>query len=132
MSRQHRDDAVTGIQTVRWFSLASTAAWSKQMLASSMLVLGIAVSNQMVSAEELSQVQGGTNVGLPAIESLVFESDYTVFMASDVPTEIRQLALRKLWLSPAFNHTDRLDTYTGDYSREGDQQMHRKVGLNLD
>lgn len=122
MSREHRDHTVSGSRTFR----------SKGALASTALALGIALSVHATSAEELSQDQRGTKIGLPAIESLDLDSDYTGFLASNVPTEIRQLALRKLWSSPMFNQTDRLDTYTGDYSRVGDQQRHGKFALNPD
>ncbi len=54
---------------------------------------------------------------LPDIESLGKDSDYTVFLQDGVPDEIRNLALRKLWLSdPEFNVCDGLDDYDEDYN----------------
>ncbi len=54
---------------------------------------------------------------LPDIESLDKDSDYTVFLQDGVPDEIRNLALRKLWLSdPEFNVVDGLDDYDEDYN----------------
>ncbi len=53
---------------------------------------------------------------LPDIESLGKDSDYTVFLQDGVPDEIRNLALRKLWLSdPEFNVVDGLDDYDEDF-----------------
>lgn len=54
---------------------------------------------------------------LPDIESLGKDSDYTMFLQDGVPDEIRNLALRKLWLSdPEFNVCDGLDDYDEDYN----------------
>lgn len=105
-------------------------SWSNRLLVSSALVLGIAVSIQTVVADELQEPRGA--IGLPAIESLDFESDYTVFFGAKVPVEIRRRALRKLWASPGFNQTDSLDTYTGDYSRPGDRHRHGNIQLSLE
>jgi hypothetical protein len=54
--------------------------------------------------------------GLPNIETLTYESDYTVFLTPNVPLEIHRAALRKLWSYPAFNRTDALSNYAEDYS----------------
>lgn len=54
---------------------------------------------------------------LPDIESLGKDSDYTMFLQDGVPDKIRNLALRKLWLSdPEFNVVDGLDDYDDDYN----------------
>ena len=53
---------------------------------------------------------------LPPIESLGEESDYSAFLASDVPTDLRRKALRKLFQSPKFNVRDGLDDYDLDYT----------------
>lgn len=53
---------------------------------------------------------------LPDIDTLGKDSDYTVFLQDGVPDEIRNLALRKLWLSdPEFNVLDGLDDYAEDF-----------------
>jgi len=43
------------------------------------------------------------------------ESSYTRFVARDVPPEVKNAALRKLFTDPHFNVMDGLDTYIDDY-----------------
>lgn len=50
-------------------------------------------------------------------DKLDFESDYTTFMEKDVPDDVRNLALRKLWASnPVLTFMDGLDDYCEDYT----------------
>jgi hypothetical protein len=57
---------------------------------------------------------------LPDIESLTYDSDFTVFLRSGVPAELRQRALRRLWRSdPLLANLDGLVEYGEDYSRIG-------------
>jgi hypothetical protein len=52
---------------------------------------------------------------LPPIEQLTFQSDYTVFMAKNVPEALRRAALRKLWASdPVLANLDGLNDYCED------------------
>ena len=53
---------------------------------------------------------------LPSIESLGEDSDYSAFMASEVPADLQRKALRKLFQSPKFNVRDGLDDYDLDFS----------------
>jgi hypothetical protein len=54
---------------------------------------------------------------LPPIEELTRDSDYTVFLAKNVPETLRRAALQKLWRSdPVFANLDRLNDYDEDYS----------------
>ena len=53
---------------------------------------------------------------LPPIESLGEDSDYSAFMAADVPADLQRDALRKLFQSPKFNVRDGLNDYDLDYS----------------
>ena len=53
---------------------------------------------------------------LPPIESLGEDSDYSAFLASDVPADLQRKALRKLFQSPKFNVRDGLDDYDLDFS----------------
>jgi len=53
---------------------------------------------------------------LPPIESLGEDSDYSAFLASDVPADMQRNALRKLFRSPKFNVRDGLDDYDLDFS----------------
>jgi hypothetical protein len=54
---------------------------------------------------------------LPAIESLTAESDYTAFLAKNVPEALTRAALRKLWTSdPVFANLDGLNHYDEDYN----------------
>jgi hypothetical protein len=54
---------------------------------------------------------------LPDIETLDADSDYRVFMADNVPEELRARALRRLWRSsPLFSSMDGLDDYAEDFT----------------
>ncbi|MFV0294601.1 MAG: DUF3306 domain-containing protein [Hyphomicrobiaceae bacterium] len=51
------------------------------------------------------------------IDALDAKSDFTPFMQSGVPDELRNKALRKLWQTdPIFGHIDGLDDYCEDFS----------------
>ncbi|MDJ0947562.1 MAG: DUF3306 domain-containing protein [Alphaproteobacteria bacterium] len=54
---------------------------------------------------------------LPDVESLDKDSDYTVFLRENVPQALRNMALRKLWLSdPVFANLDGLVDYGEDFT----------------
>ena len=49
---------------------------------------------------------------LPDIETLTYESDFSIFLREGVPERLKQAALRKLWLSnPVFANLDGLNDY---------------------
>jgi hypothetical protein len=53
---------------------------------------------------------------LPDIETLTYESDFSVFMAKGVPKALRNQALKKLWRShPVLANLDGLNDYDLDY-----------------
>ena len=52
---------------------------------------------------------------LASIQDLTLESDFTVFMAPEVPAQIRRLALRKLWQLLGWE-SDGLSAYDADYT----------------
>ncbi len=57
---------------------------------------------------------------LPPIESLTYESDFTLFLGTEVPEELRREALRRLWRSdPVLANLDGLNDYDEDYSLFG-------------
>ena len=56
------------------------------------------------------------NVGLPSLESLTIDSDYSPFMQPGVDEDVKRRALRKLLRHPRFNVMDGLDVYIDDYS----------------
>jgi Protein of unknown function (DUF3306) len=54
---------------------------------------------------------------LPSVESLTKESDYSMFMRAEVPEDLRQQALRKLWASdPILSAPEILDMHNLDYN----------------
>ena len=57
-----------------------------------------------------------TDADMPPIESLTEDSDYSGFMSPGVSEELRQIALRKLFSSAAFNVVDGLDDYDEDFT----------------
>jgi hypothetical protein len=56
------------------------------------------------------------NAGLPSLESLTIDSDYSPFMQPGVDEDVKRSALRKLLRHPRFNVMDGLDVYIDDYS----------------
>lgn len=57
-------------------------------------------------------------VELPPIESLDKDSDYTRFLKTGVPEDLKRQALRKLWSSdPAFMATDPYNVYNDDFTK---------------
>lgn len=56
-------------------------------------------------------------VELPSIDDLGPDSDYSAFMAPEVDSGLRRLALRKLFQSPKFNVLDGLDDYCDDFTQ---------------
>lgn len=96
------------------------------------LLLGIAGAINLANAQELSSKVQLSKLGLPAIESLTLESDYTVFMAPNVPLDVRRRALRKLWSYPAFNKTDGLLAYAGDYTISTDARAKHVVSVSVE
>ncbi|MBT4018034.1 MAG: DUF3306 domain-containing protein [Alphaproteobacteria bacterium] len=54
---------------------------------------------------------------LPDIETLEKDSDFTGFMQAGVPEELKNLALKKLWLSdPVLANVDGLNDYDDDFN----------------
>jgi len=65
---------------------------------------------------ETSPVAGEPIPELPPIEDLTAQSDYTVFMAKNVPELLKRAALRKLWTSdPVLANLDGLNDYCEDH-----------------
>ena len=57
-----------------------------------------------------------TDADMPPVESLHFDSDFTGFLSPEVSENLRRLALRKLFHSPALNVVDGLDEYADDFT----------------
>jgi len=112
-----RNDALPTVTLHRqqqvWCLPRETKRW---LLTGWVLALGITGAINLANAQEPSSKVQLAKLGLPPIESLTFESDYTVFMAPNVPSDIRRKALRKLWSFPVFNRTDGLLAYADDYT----------------
>lgn len=54
---------------------------------------------------------------LPPVDSLTSDSDYSVFMRPEVPEDLRQKALRRLWATDAIlSAPDPLDMHNIDYN----------------
>jgi hypothetical protein len=75
-----------------------------------------------VNAPAVAGIEGdpaadGAVPTLPPIEELTAESDYTVFLAENVPEMVKRAALRKLWSSdPVLANIDGLNDYDEDYN----------------
>jgi hypothetical protein len=53
---------------------------------------------------------------LDDVAQLTPESDFSSFVTQNVPTDIKNAALKKLFADPHFNIMDGLDIYIGDYN----------------
>jgi hypothetical protein len=51
------------------------------------------------------------------VHQLTAESDFSPFVAKNVPSEVRNSAMKKLFTDPHYNVMDRLDIYIDDYSQ---------------
>ena len=58
-----------------------------------------------------------TDADMPPLESLDERSDYSGFLSPGVSEALRRKALAKLFHSSAFNATDGLDDYAGDFTQ---------------
>lgn len=54
---------------------------------------------------------------LPPVESLTFDSNFSVFMQKEVDPGLRREAMKKLFRDPHFNVMDGLDVYIDDYTQ---------------
>jgi len=54
--------------------------------------------------------------GLPPVDALGPDSDFTAFLKKEVSDSLRRAALHKLFNDPHFNRMDGLDVYIDDYS----------------
>lgn len=54
---------------------------------------------------------------LDDVARLTPESDYSAFVARDVPADVRNAAVKKLFTDPHYNVMDGLDIYIDDYSQ---------------
>lgn len=68
------------------------------------------------ASTETEAVPALTDADMPPIDSLDENSDFSGFMSEGVSDELRNLALRKLFKTPAFNIRDGLDEYDEDYT----------------
>ena len=72
------------------------------------------------AAEELSESElaaKAEELNLPSLDSLGPDSDFSAFMAKDVPAQLRTLALRRLWrMNPVLANLDGLLDYGEDFT----------------
>jgi Protein of unknown function (DUF3306) len=54
---------------------------------------------------------------LEDVKNLTAQSDYAPFVARNVPSEVRNTAMKKLFTDPHYNVMDRLDIYIDDYTQ---------------
>ena len=69
---------------------------------------------------ETTAVEEKPEVPLPTmadVHQLTAESDFAPFVAKNVPPEVRNSAMKKLFTDPHYNVMDRLDIYIDDYSQ---------------
>lgn len=56
-------------------------------------------------------------LSLEDVKNLTADSDYAPFVARNVPAEVRNTAMKKLFTDPHYNVMDRLDIYIDDYTK---------------
>lgn len=88
--------------------------WSERKLSAGQSGLEVEPVIPAEAAEVETQVL--TDADMPPLDSLDEKSDYSGFLSPRVSDELRQLALRKLFLSECFNVCDGLDDYADDFT----------------
>ncbi|MDV7340229.1 DUF3306 domain-containing protein [Terasakiella sp. A23] len=77
----------------------------------------VVANEEPVQEEALTVEQEAMIADLPDVETLTPESDFSAFMQTGVPEELKRLALRKLWRSnPIFANLDGLNDYDEDFT----------------
>jgi len=90
-----------------------------EMLEPTPVAIAVAVDAAPDAGPRSPAAQSGAasaNIGLPSLESLTIDSDYSPFMQPGVDEDVKRSALRKLLRHPRFNVMDGLDVYIDDYS----------------
>jgi hypothetical protein len=73
-------------------------------------------ASEIAKSPDAAPAAGEDAPVLPPIEELTFESDFTAFMAKNVPEAVKRAALRKLWVSdPVLANLDGLNDYCEDH-----------------
>ena len=93
------------------------ARWSRRKLESKTgldIVEKSASSEQ--NADEEPAVPALTDANMPALETLHDDSDNSGLLSPKVSDKLREIALRKLFHSKAFNIVDGLDDYDDDFN----------------
>ena len=93
------------------------ARWSRRKMESKtdLDVVEESVSSEQ-NADEEPAVPALTDADMPALETLHDDSDYSGFLSPKVSDKLREIALRKLFHSKAFNIVDGLDDYDDDFN----------------
>lgn len=66
---------------------------------------------------ESAEAADAARPALPSLDELTADSDYSVFLAKEVPEDLRRAALRKLWTSdPVYACLDGLNDYDEDFN----------------
>ena len=93
------------------------ARWSRRKMESKtdLDIVEESVSSEQ-NADEEPAVPALTDADMPALETLHDDSDYSGFLSPKVSDKLREIALRKLFHSKAFNIVDGLDDYDDDFN----------------
>jgi hypothetical protein len=112
------DDKPAGFTLRRWsqrkLAAAREATDAPPVLAAP--VPPVAAVPALAPASASEAVPAPAADALPPVESLRFDSDFSVFMQPKVEESLKRQALRRLFQDPHFNVMDGLDTYIDDYS----------------
>ena len=92
------------------------ARWSRRKMESKtdLDIVEESVSSEQ-NADEEPAVPALTDANMPALETLHDDSDYSGVLSPEVSDKLREIALRKLFHSKAFNIVDGLDDYDDDF-----------------
>jgi hypothetical protein len=72
---------------------------------------------ELVAAPAETPAEPPPALTLDDVARLTPESDYSAFVARDVPADVRNAAVKKLFTDPHYNVMDGLDIYIDDYSQ---------------
>ena len=98
----------------------SLSRWSRRKLAAAAEAPALPASAPSVVPAPTTAAGAPTPpaaLELPPVESLTFDSDFTVFLQPGVDDKVKRAALKQLFRDPRFNIMDGLDTYIDDYTK---------------
>lgn len=102
----------------RWSSRKNDARQGKALAPEPTVIPARAVSSEVpVPSQDGVQEDPTPAPTLQDVEQLTPSSDYRAFVQREVPVDVKNAAMKKLFADPHFNVMDGLDVYIDDYGQ---------------